>query len=427
MVSDVVISVTGLGYVGLPLAVAFAGKYRVIGFDFDKKRIRELKSGYDHTNELSADELRNAHRLEFVEDENVLSEANIHFIIVPTPVDDAHNPDISTLLAATRTIGKKLKKNDAVIYESSVYPGNTEDDCIPILEKESGLKLNADFWVGYSPERINPGDRAHRFHNTNKIVSASSDKELSTIAELYASVINAEIHLAPNIKVAELAKLIENTQRDINIALMNELAHICHRLSIDTGDVLEAARTKWNFIHFTPGLVGGHCIGVDPYYLTHRALRSGYYSDVILAGRRINDEMGIYIAHQTIEYFDKNHITDPTITILGIAFKENVPDIRNTRVYEIIRELQAHGFKVQISDPLAQPNDVITQYNIKLTALNDLERSDGVILAVAHDAYAKGSWTMIESLLKNGRGYVADVKCILDRNSKPDGIALWRL
>jgi UDP-N-acetyl-D-galactosamine dehydrogenase len=426
MDNPTVISVTGLGYVGLPAAVAFAQKYDVLAFDFDPERIEQLKAGIDHTLEVSSDDLRGAKRIKYTTDPRDLSQATIHMIVVPTPINDANEPDLRMLIGASHTVGKYLKCGDIVIYESSVYPGATEEDCVPVLEFESGLNLNKDFSVGYSPERINPGDKQHVFKNTNKVVSASNNEALETIACLYESVIDAKIHRAPNIKVAETAKIIENTQRDVNIALMNELAHICHRLDIDTGDVLEAAGTKWNFLPFTPGLVGGHCIGVDPYYLTHRAERTGYNPEVILAGRRINDEMGRYIAQDVVRHFMKNHVAAPRVTVLGVSFKENVPDIRNTRVIEIVRELQSYGVYVQVSDPLAHPNNVKDLYKIELTPFHELKRADGVILAVAHDLYLKGGWDMILSLLENDYAFVSDVKCILDREAKPKNVTLWR-
>ena len=426
MNKSIVISITGLGYVGLPAAVAFAKKYDVLAFDFDLERIEELKSGVDHTLEVSSEELQNAKRIQYTTDPKDISIANIHFIVVPTPINDANEPDLRMLIGATRTVAKYLKQDDIVIYESSVYPGATEEACVPILEAESGLIFNKEFSVGYSPERINPGDKKHVFNNTNKVVSASNVKALDIVAGLYESVIDAKIHRAPNIKVAETSKIIENTQRDLNIALMNELAHICHRLDIDTGDVLAAAGTKWNFLPFTPGLVGGHCIGVDPYYLTHRAERTGYNPEVILAGRRINDEMGRYIAQDVVRHFMKNHMAAPRVTVLGISFKENVPDIRNTRVIEIVRELQSYGVQVQISDPLALPHNVHDLYKIELTPFNELERADGVILAVAHDIYVKGGWDMILGLLDTECPFVSDVKCVLDREAKPENITLWR-
>ena len=428
MSNKMIMSITGLGYVGLPAAVAFAKNYEIIAFDFDKERIKELRAGCDRTLEVSHDELiLVSSNISYVDEPSELCRATIHFIIVPTPVNNANEPDLRLLVSATKTVGKHIKEGDIVIYESSVFPGATEEECIPLLEAESGLKFNDQFSVGYSPERINPGDKVHGFKNTIKIVSASNAAALEAVYNIYSSVIDAKIHRAPTIKVAELAKIIENTQRDINIALMNELSHICHRLNIDTGDVLEAAGTKWNFLHFTPGLVGGHCIGVDPYYLTHRAERAGYHPEVILAGRRINDGMGFYIAQAVVRHCMKNNIYQPSAIILGITFKENVPDIRNTRVVEIYSELKSYGVDVQIADAFAFPDNVKGEFGIDLTPFEALKPASAVILAVSHDCYVEGGWSMIKSLLVGSSKFVADVKHTLERAHKPEDITLWRL
>ena len=421
------IAVVGLGYVGLPVAVAFGqAGMSVIGFDINPERIRELKAGKDTTREIDTSDLR--HRtLTFTSDPLDLKVADFFIVTVPTPIDDARRPDLTALLKASATVGQALKTGDIVVYESTVYPGATEEDCIPVLEQESGLSAGDDFTVGYSPERINPGDRHHRFETIKKVVSAQNDKTLDVVAEVYGSVVTAGIHKAPSIKVAEAAKVIENTQRDINIALMNELSAICHLLKIDTTDVLAAAQTKWNFLPFTPGLVGGHCIGVDPYYLTHRAERAGYLPEVILAGRRINDGVGQRVARDCIKHLMRNGSESKLVTILGLTFKEDVPDIRNSKVVDIVRELTSFGAAVQVTDPLASATDAKHEYGIELMEIDRLEPAGAVILAVAHDTYLKSGWRLIGSLLKNKRGVVMDVKSRLDRATIPTGIELWRL
>lgn len=423
------ISVIGLGYVGLPVAVAFGQQDggEVIAFDIDARRIQELREGHDRTGEVESEELRAA-RLHLTADPEDLKRADIHIVTVPTPITEGALPDLSPLLAASRTVGRVLKKGDIVVYESTVYPGATEEDCVPILERESGLTFGTDFTVGYSPERINPGDKEHRFTTIKKVVSGSDAATLTIVAAVYGSVVTAGVHEAPTIKTAEAAKVIENTQRDLNIALMNELALIFDRLEIDTRDVLAAAGTKWNFLPFTPGLVGGHCIGVDPYYLTHRAQRAGYHPEVILAGRRINDGMGAFVARQAIRHL-LTHRRDsaPVVTVLGLTFKENVPDIRNTKVVDILAELNAFGIQVQVHDPVADARDAQHEYGVTLMDEADLAPADAVICAVSHTALTDQGWALPQRLLHNGSGFVADVKGVLDRDTVPDGITLWRL
>jgi UDP-N-acetyl-D-glucosamine/UDP-N-acetyl-D-galactosamine dehydrogenase len=420
------IAVIGLGYVGLPVAAAFArGGYAVTGFDIDSGRVAELRAGEDRTREVDATDLDRP-GLTFTSDASALRGADFFIVTVPTPIDAARRPDLTAMLAASRTVGAVLTRGDIVVYESTVYPGAVEEDCVPILESCSGLKAGADFHVGYSPERINPGDKTHRFETIAKVVSAQDEATLEIVADVYGSVITAGIHRAPSIKVAEAAKVIENTQRDLNIAFMNELSLIFQALEIDTGDVLAAAATKWNFLPFSPGLVGGHCIGVDPYYLTYRAEKAGYHPQVILAGRRINDEMGRRIARECIRGLLRRKGQSGTVTVLGMTFKENVPDIRNSRVIDIVQELRAFGIDVQIADPLADSTTVEEEYGVALTALDALRPSDAVVLAVAHEPYVAGGWRMIERLLRDGSGFVLDVKMKLDRASKPAAIELWR-
>ena len=420
------IAVIGLGYVGLPVAAAFArAGVPVTGFDIDQRRITELCEFHDRTNEVETADLRHA-SLSFTHDVNVLASSNFFIVTVPTPIDEARQPDLGAMFAASRTVGKVLKKGDIVVYESTVYPGAVEDECVPLLEKASGLKAGSDFKVGYSPERINPGDKQHRFETIMKVVSAQDAATLDIVADVYGSVVTAGIHRAPSIKVAEAAKVIENTQRDLNIAFMNELSLIFQALNIDTGDVLAAARTKWNFMPFQPGLVGGHCIGVDPYYLTYRAEKAGYHPEVILAGRRINDGMGQRIARECIRGLLRRKGGAGVVTVLGLTFKEDVPDTRNSRVVDIIRELESFGLQVQVSDPMADPADAMHEYGVKLIDSDSLQPADAIIVAVAHKAYVDAGWPMIQKLLKNGDGLVLDVKMRLDRDRLPAGIELWR-
>jgi UDP-N-acetyl-D-glucosamine/UDP-N-acetyl-D-galactosamine dehydrogenase len=421
------ISVIGLGYVGLPVAVAFARSGApVIGFDIDKKRIAELSAGHDRTREVEAHDLAHP-TLAYESDPAKLKTSDFYIVTVPTPIDGDNRPDLRAMLAASETVGKVLKRGDIVVYESTVYPGAVEEDCVPVLERVSGLSCGADFTVGYSPERINPGDKLHRFETITKVVAGQDARTLDIVADVYGSVVTAGIHRAPSIKVAEAAKVIENTQRDLNIAFMNELSAIFHQLGIDTGDVLAAAATKWNFQKFEPGLVGGHCIGVDPYYLTHRAEKAGYRPEVILAGRRINDSIGGLVAQTCVRKLNERGCASPSVTVLGITFKENVPDIRNSKVIDIVRGLEREGVTVQIADPLALPDEVHHEYAVSLTPFAALRPTDAVVLAVAHADYLTAGWPMIARLLKNGKGTVLDVKARLERGCVPEGIELWRL
>jgi len=423
------ISVVGLGYVGLPVAVEFGKSQQVIGFDISSSRIDELKKGIERTNEVEAKDLAAANII-YTCDASDLRRADFHIIAVPTPVNKAKQPDLSPVISASRTVGQQLKKGDIVVYESTVYPGATEEECIPILEQESGLIWGTDFNVGYSPERINPGDKIHTFKTITKVVSGDTAKTLEVVAAVYESVVVAGVHKAATIKVAEAAKVIENTQRDLNISLMNELALIFNKMNIDTRDVLAAASSKWNFLPFDPGLVGGHCIGVDPYYLTYKATTLGYTPQVILSGRSINDSMGSFIASQTIKELIKagKCVKGSVVTILGFTFKENVPDIRNTRVIDIVRELEDYGIKVQVFDPMSDAHEIKEEYNIDVYAGEDqLQPAHAVMLAVPHQFFIDKDWSYIMGLLENKTGAVIDVKAKLDRNKVPEGITLWRL
>lgn len=422
------ISVSGLGYVGLPVATAFGrAGFEVIGFDIDARRISELSRGYDRTNEVETDAV-NAPGLRFTSVTGDLRAADFHIVTVPTPIDVSKSPDLEPLRLASATIGETLKRGDIVIYESTVYPGVTEEVCVPVLEKVSGLKWKTDFNVGYSPERINPGDREHRFENILKIVSGDTPETLDVVDETYLGVVRAGTHRAPSIRVAEFAKVLENTQRDVNIALINEIALICDRLGVDTQDVLKAAGTKWNFLPFRPGLVGGHCIGVDPFYIAHKAEASGYHPHVILSGRRVNDSMGLYVANRVARHVMRHSNNGaPVVTLLGVTFKENVPDIRNTRVVDIANELKEFGITVQLHDPEADGSMLEHEYGLTLTALADLKPADAIVLSVAHRSYAKGDWGMVSSLLKPDGGFVADIPALLERSTTPAGVTLWRL
>jgi UDP-N-acetyl-D-galactosamine dehydrogenase len=427
MPSDRRIAVIGLGYVGLPVAVTFAkGGCSVIGFDIDAGRVKELRGGQDRTREVETADLRNPN-LTLTTDQAALRTADFFIVTVPTPIDDARRPDLTALLGASGIVGRALKRGDIVVYESTVYPGATEEECVPVLEKSSGLTAGRDFTVGYSPERINPGDKQHRFETIMKVVAGQDTRTLDIIAGVYSTVVTAGIHKASSIKVAEAAKVIENTQRDLNIALMNELSAICHVLEIDTAEVLAAARTKWNFLPFTPGLVGGHCIGVDPYYLTFRAEKAGYHPEIILAGRRINDNVGPRVAQECLRRLLSNGIRPERITVLGLTFKENVPDIRNSKVVDIIRELESFGVAVQVHDPLAQADAAKHEYGIRLSPYDALVPADAVVLAVSHDQYVADGWPAIARLLKDGRGIVFDIKAKLDPAGAPCGVQLWRL
>jgi UDP-N-acetyl-D-galactosamine dehydrogenase len=420
------IAVIGLGYVGLPAAVAFArAGFTVIGFEIDASRVAELREGKDRTREVSAEELRSLD-LYVTTDVEDLKKADFFIVTVPTPIDDAMVPDLSAVHGASRTVGKALKKGDIVVYESTVYPGCTEDECGPILEQVSGLKAGADFTLGFSPERINPGDHLHRFETIVKVVSGSDAKTLDIVAETYGAVVTAGVHRAPSIKVAEAAKVIENTQRDINIALMNELALINGRLGLDTGDVLAAARTKWNFLGFTPGLVGGHCIGVDPYYLTHKAQQVGYHPQVVLAGRRVNDSIGPHIGRECVRLLNKAGKSNPRVAVLGVTFKEDVPDVRNSKVYDIVNELRSFGVEVIAHDPYADAH-ISEEHGAALKAFEDIGQVDAVIFAVSHKEFKDGGWSMATKLLRGGEGVVMDVRGFLDRSTIPAGISLWRL
>ncbi|MGH1367095.1 MAG: Vi polysaccharide biosynthesis UDP-N-acetylglucosamine C-6 dehydrogenase TviB [Maritimibacter sp.] len=383
------IAVIGLGYVGLPLAVEFGKKRPVIGFDVNAARIDALRGGRDHTLEVSSDELAEAAYLQFASAPEALKEATIFIVTVPTPIDSSKRPDLTPLLRACETVGAVLKPGDIVIFESTVYPGATEEDCVPVLERVSGLQFNTDFQCGYSPERINPGDKEHRLPTITKVTSGSTPQAAETIDALYASIITAGTYKAESIRVAEAAKVIENTQRDLNIALINELAIIFNKMGIDTEAVLKAAGTKWNFLPFRPGLVGGHCIGVDPYYLTHKAEALGYHPQVILAGRRINDGMGAYVAGQLVKEMIKRHIqvAGAKVLVLGLAFKENCPDLRNTRVVDVVRELEDYGVLVDVHDPWVSGDEAKAEYGIELVQTPAPEAYDGVLLAVAHDRF----------------------------------------
>jgi UDP-N-acetyl-D-glucosamine/UDP-N-acetyl-D-galactosamine dehydrogenase len=385
------IAVIGLGYVGLPLAVEFGKKYPTVGFDINGKRIAELRKGLDRTREMSPGELAQAGQLTYTSDAELLSSCNTYIVTVPTPIDVYNRPDIRLLIKASETVGRAISKGDIVVYESTVYPGATEEDCVPAIERVSGLKYNVDFFCGYSPERINPGDKNHRLTTIKKVTSGSTPEIAAIVDSLYRSIIAAGTHLAPSIKVAEAAKVIENAQRDINIAFINELAMIFARMDIDTRDVLAAASTKWNFLGFQPGLVGGHCIGVDPYYLTHKAESLGYIPQIILAGRRLNDGMGRYVATQLIKMMVKkaHRITDTNVLVLGITFKENCPDIRNSKVIDIILQLEDFACNIDIFDPNADPDEVRHEYGVDIiTSATDLKpQYEGIVVAVAHDEF----------------------------------------
>jgi len=421
------ISVIGLGYVGLPVAVEFGKSEKVIGFDINQERVGELKQGYDRTNEVNRDDLKSAD-VKFTTNAEDLKSADFHIIAVPTPIDAAKTPNLDALRGASITIGRQIKKGDIVVYESTVYPGATEEECIPVLEEESGLIAGKDFFVGYSPERINPGDQVHTFSTILKVVSGQDKQTLDIVANVYSSVVKAGVYKAASIKVAEAAKVIENTQRDVNIALMNELALIFEKLGIDSGDVLDAAGTKWNFLPFQPGLAGGHCIGVDPYYLTYKAAVAGYLPQVILSGRSINDGMGAFVASKIVKALIKrgNNVKDATVTVLGITFKENVPDTRNTRVIDIVNELLEYDINVQIHDPEADADEALHEYEVTLVDYDDLKPADAIILAVGHQSFVDRGWQIAE-LLKENTGVVFDVNRVLNRQAKPAMIELKRL
>ena len=423
------VSVIGLGYVGLPVAVAFGKKKRTIGFDLNTSRIQQLQKGFDKNNEITEQELKGSDIL-FTSNPSDLKKADFHIVAVPTPVDKAHVPDLKFLISASETVGKILKKSDIVVYESTVYPGATEETCLPILESLSGLKGGQDFWIGYSPERINPGDPQHPFTKIKKVVSGQDERSLKIIAETYASVVEAGVYPAKSIKVAEAAKVIENTQRDLNIALMNELSLLFKKLNIDTNDVLDAASTKWNFLKFTPGLVGGHCIGVDPYYLTFCAEKAGLHPQVILAGRRINDGMSAYVAQSIVKELIKkgNAISKQTVTVLGLTFKENIPDLRNSKVADVINELRSYSIDVQIHDPHADPRDAVEEYGFELTSWEKLKPAQAVVCAVAHNEYKQKSTQDLLKLLDPESKLIFDIKSVLNlRDLTQSGARVWRL
>jgi UDP-N-acetyl-D-glucosamine/UDP-N-acetyl-D-galactosamine dehydrogenase len=423
------IAVVGLGYVGLPIAVAFGKRQRVVGFDINKAKIAELQKGLDRTGEVSTADLK-ATDVQYTCQPSDLKAADFIIVAVPTPINEALQPDLTALRQSSELIGANLSPGSIVVFESTVYPGATEEVCQPILEQASGMKCGVDFTLGYSPERINPGDKEHRLETIIKVVSAQDDVSLEIIAHTYELVVKAGIHRASSIKVAEAAKVIENTQRDLNIALMNELALIFHRLGIDTKSVLEAAGTKWNFLRFSPGLVGGHCIGVDPYYLTSKAESVGYHPQVILAGRRINNGMGKFVAEQTMKRLSElaRPIKDLKVAVLGLTFKENVPDLRNSRVPDIIHELQEYGIQVLVHDPIAQTEEALEEYGIRLCKWGDLNDIDGIVVAVAHRRYADmGLRKLLKPLRNQRKGVVIDVKCLLDPAKLPKTLKYWRL
>ncbi|HAV5936154.1 TPA: Vi polysaccharide biosynthesis UDP-N-acetylglucosamine C-6 dehydrogenase TviB [Acinetobacter baumannii] len=428
--ADLRIAIIGLGYVGLPLAVEFGKNGPVIGFDINQKRIDELKSGQDHTLEVTTEDLQKAQHLSFSANLDDLKQSNFFIVTVPTPVDQVNRPDLTPLKKASETVGQVLKKGDIVVYESTVYPGATEEVCIPILEKVSGLKFNQDFFAGYSPERINPGDKVNTLTKIKKITSGSTPEIANTVDAVYASIITAGTHKASSIKVAEAAKVIENTQRDLNIALVNELSVIFDRIGIDTLDVLEAAGSKWNFLPFRPGLVGGHCIGVDPYYLTHKAEEVGYHPQVILAGRRINDNMARYVARNTIKLMLQNGIDVPRakVGVLGVTFKENCPDIRNSKVADLIKELEFWGAQVVVADPWADADEVKHEYGIELGIVDAQNPVDSVIVAVGHNEFRSLSASELRTYMKAEKPVLADVKSLFDRTEMSDaGFTVFRL
>lgn len=429
---DEKLALVGLGYVGMPIAVAFSKRVKVIGFDLNAKKIELYKNGIDPTNEVGNEAVKNC-SVEFTADESKLKEARFIIVAVPTPVNDDHTPDLTPVEGASEIVGRNLTKGSVVVYESTVYPGVTEDICVPILEKESGLKCGTDFKIGYSPERINPGDKVHRLETITKIVSGMDDETLDTVAKTYELVVKAGVHRAESIKVAEAAKVIENSQRDINIAFMNELSIIFNKMGIDTKSVLEAAGTKWNFLKFYPGLVGGHCIGVDPYYLTYKAEEMGYHSQIILSGRRINDDMGKYVAENTVKNLIKADVPvkNAKVAILGFTFKENCPDTRNTKIIDIYNELREYGITPVIADPAADSDEAKRLYGIEFIDINDIKNCDAVILAVAHEQFKNLGQADFDKMFKSGRNeekVLVDIKGLLSRKEyEKAGYKYWRL
>ena len=424
-----VVAVVGLGYVGLPLAVEFGKKGRTIGFDLSARKVAAYKDGIDPTGEVSTEDLKAARYLEMTTDASALAEADFIIVAVPTPVDDAHQPDFRPLVGSSESVGKNLKRGATVVFESTVYPGATEEVCIPIIEKHSGLKWKKDFFVGYSPERINPGDKERTLTKIVKVVSGDSPETLERVKEVYGRVISAGVYPASSIKVAEAAKVIENTQRDLNIALMNELAIIFDRIGIDTLEVLKAAGSKWNFLPFRPGLVGGHCIGVDPYYLTYKAEKVGYHPEIILAGRRINDGMGKFIAEQTVKNLIRNGwmVKDAPIIVLGLTFKEDCPDLRNSRVIDVVRELQSYGANVIVHEPVADAAEAQHEYGVSLTAWDDLPQAAAIVAAVAHQEFRNRPLSDYVAKLQE-RGVLTDVKSMFDEAQlAAQGVTVWRL
>ena len=423
------LSLVGLGYVGMPIAVAFAKKIDVVGFDLNAKKIELYKSGIDPTNEVGHEAIRST-TVDFTADESKLREAKFHIVAVPTPVNDDHTPDLTPVEGASEILGRNLTKGSIVVFESTVYPGVTEDVCVPILERESGLKCGVDFKIGYSPERINPGDKVHRLETITKIVSGMDEESLDCIATVYELVVEAGVHRAESIKVAEAAKVIENSQRDINIAFMNELSIIFNKMGIDTKSVLEAAGTKWNFLKFYPGLVGGHCIGVDPYYLTYKAEMLGYHSQIILSGRRINDDMGKYVAENVVKKLidaDKP-VKGAKVAILGFTFKENCPDTRNTKIIDIVNELGEYGITPVITDPVADADEAKWLYSVEFVDISTIKDMDAIILAVAHDCFKSLSMSEINALYDEGKKIMIDIKGLLNRKEyEAAGYCYWRL
>jgi UDP-N-acetyl-D-glucosamine/UDP-N-acetyl-D-galactosamine dehydrogenase len=429
MTNDPTVAVVGLGYVGLPLAVEFGKRYATIGFDLSQAKVDAYRRRVDPTGEVSERNFASAERLEVTTDAAQLKRADFVVVAVPTPVDDAHQPDFGPLLGASEAVGRNLRPGATVVFESTVYPGATEEICVPVIERHSAMKWKRDFFVGYSPERINPGDREHTLTRITKLVSGDTPQTLERVADMYSSIITAGVHRASSIKVAEAAKVIENTQRDLNIALMNELALIFHKIGIDTTEVLAAAGTKWNFLPFRPGLVGGHCIGVDPYYLTHKADKLGYHPQVILAGRRINDGMGKYVAEQTVKQMIQSGfpVKAAKISVLGLTFKENCPDLRNSRVIDVIAELRSYGADVHVHDPVADAGEAMHEYGVTLAPWESLPRSHALVLAVAHRAFAERPIDDLMAKLEPG-GLFVDVKCQADAAAlRERGISVWRL